>query len=194
MTEHEAIAAQDFIKWQNWDFSKYDALILSPGIAHNHPNPHPVAQAARKAEVEIISEVEFGLRTGNWGKFVVITGTNGKSTTTALTAHLLKTGVAKVAVGGNLGTPLCALNEAEKDGITVVEISSYQLETTPSLRPDIVALLNITPDHLDRHGGLEGYIDAKMQKHSACHGADSLALIGNEALLCNVSLMMRGKN
>ena len=182
MTEHEAIAAQDFIKWQNWDFSKYDALILSPGIAHNHPNPHPVAQAARKAEVEIISEVEFGLRTGNWGKFVVITGTNGKSTTTALTAHLLKTGGAKVAVGGNLGTPLCALNEAEKDGITVVELSSYQLETTPSLAPDIAALLNITPDHLDRHGGLEGYIAAKMKSLSACH-KDSLALIGDEGAI-----------
>ncbi len=82
----------------------------------------------------------------------------------------------------NSGTPLCALNEAEKDGITVVELSSYQLETTPPCAPDIVALLNITPDHLDRHGGLEGYIAAKMKSLSACH-KDSLALIGDEGAI-----------
>ena len=182
ITSHESIAEADFIPWKDWNFSHYDALILSPGIAHDHPSPHPVAQAAIAAGIVIISEVEFGLRTGNWGKFVAITGTNGKSTTTALSAHLLQMGDATVRVGGNLGTPLCALDEAGDDGITVIELSSYQLETTPSLRPAISALLNITPDHLDRHGGLEGYIAAKQKCLSACH-QNSLALIGDEGPL-----------
>jgi len=147
---HDAIAPSDFIAWQKWDFSELDALILSPGIAH----------------------------TGHWGKLVIITGTNGKSTTTALTGHLLAQGGKNVGIGGNLGTPLCALDD-RPDGITVLELSSYQLETTPSLAPHISALLNITPDHLDRHGGLDGYIAAKKKSLSAC-GPEALALIGDE--------------
>lgn len=175
---HDEIAPSDFIAWQKWDFSELDALILSPGIAHHHPAPHDVAIAAIAQGVEIISEVEFGLRTGHWGKLVIITGTNGKSTTTALTGHILAYGGKNVGIGGNLGTPLCALDD-RPDGITVLELSSYQLETTPSLAPHITALLNITPDHLDRHGGLDGYIAAKKKSLSAC-GPKSLALIGDE--------------
>lgn len=184
---HDAIAKSDICAWQEWDWSQIDALILSPGIAHNHPAPHPVASAARAHQTPIISEVEFGLSTGNWGKLVIITGTNGKSTTTALTGHLLASAStsanASVQIGGNLGTPLCALNEAPQVSgthhITVLELSSYQLETTPSLAPDITALLNITPDHLDRHGGLDGYIAAKKISLSACP-REALALIGDE--------------
>ena len=179
---HDAIAPQDFIAWQEWDFASLDALILSPGIAHHHPAPHAVAKAAQAKNVEIISEVEFGLRTGEWGKLVVITGTNGKSTTTALTGHLLQEAGLTVAIGGNLGTPLCAFDGTDSNAITVLELSSYQLETTPSLAPHITALLNITPDHLDRHGGLEGYIDAKRKSIAAC-GAGALALIGNDGAI-----------
>lgn len=178
LSAHEEIAPADFVAWQNWNWSEVDVLILSPGIAHHHPAPHDVAAAAIAHGVAIISEVEFGLRTGDWGKLVVITGTNGKSTTTALTGHLLAASGKQVAIGGNLGTPLCALDD-RPDGITVLELSSYQLETTPSLAPHISALLNITPDHLDRHGGLDGYIDAKKKILSAC-GPDALALIGDE--------------
>ena len=179
LIEHDDIAADDFTPWTQWEWSQIDTLILSPGIAHHHPAPHKVAQAALAHQVEIISEVEFGLRTGNWGTLIIITGTNGKSTTTALTGHLLEKGGKSVAIGGNIGMPLCALNEAGEDGITVLELSSYQLETTPSLAPDIAALLNITPDHLDRHGGLDGYIAAKTKSLTACP-PDALALIGDE--------------
>ena len=178
LSAHEAVAPADFITWHEWDWSGLDALILSPGIAHHRPAPHDVAAAAIAHGVEIISEVEFGLRTGDWGTLIVITGTNGKSTTTALTGHILAVGDKQVAIGGNLGTPLCAL-EDRPDGITVLELSSYQLETTPSLAPQISALLNITPDHLDRHGGLDGYIAAKKKILSAC-GPEALALIGND--------------
>ncbi|MGC6518357.1 MAG: UDP-N-acetylmuramoyl-L-alanine--D-glutamate ligase [Candidatus Puniceispirillaceae bacterium] len=178
MTAYETIADHDFISFQEWDFSQIEALILSPGIAHHHPAPHPVAKMAQDHQVEIISEVEFGLRTGNWGEMIIITGTNGKSTTTALTGHILKEAGLSVGIGGNLGTPLCALPE-QTDGFTVLELSSYQLETTPSLAPKVSALLNITPDHLDRHGGLDGYISAKKQSLITIR-PDGLALIGDE--------------
>ncbi len=87
-------------------------------------------------------------------KWIVITGTNGKSTTTALTAHILSCSGKAVAVGGNLGTSVAALNSPGADGYRVVELSSYQLEITPSLNPDISAILNLSPDHLDRHGSM----------------------------------------
>ena len=176
---HEDIASADWQDWQSWDWQAVDALVLSPGIAHSFPAPHEVAVAAKSHGVEIISEVEFGLRTGQWGKLVVITGTNGKSTTTALTGHILKSAGLDVRVGGNLGTALCEMAD-NPDGVTILELSSYQLETSPSLAPDISALLNITPDHLDRHGGLAGYIEAKKIALRAV-GSDGLCLLSDES-------------
>lgn len=162
----EGLDIADWQAWHLWDWDKIDALVLSPGVPHHHPAPHGVVSAAMIHNVPVISEVEFGLLTGRWGQMIIITGTNGKSTTTALTAHLLSHAGRDVRVGGNLGTPLCALDETN-DGYTVLELSSYQLETTPSLAPAIAALLNITPDHLDRHGGMDGYIEAKKRALSA---------------------------
>ena len=174
-TKPSPIKDHDWQAWQDWHWDAIDALVLSPGVPHHHPAPHGVASAAMAHDVPIISEVEFGLLTGQWGKMIVITGTNGKSTTTALTAHLLSQTGHDVRVGGNLGTPLCALDETD-DGYTVLELSSYQLETSPSLAPAIAALLNITPDHLDRHGGFDGYINAKKLALSALP-EDGLALV-----------------
>lgn len=186
-TDYQAISKTDICPYQEWDWASVDALILSPGIPHNHPEPHPVAKMALSHNVPIISEVEFGLQTGNWGKLIVITGTNGKSTTTALTGHLLERAGKRVQIGGNLGTPLCALSDSgatsgDEEMITVLELSSYQLETTPSLAPHITALLNVTPDHLDRHGGLDGYVEAKKQSLRACRD-DGLMLVGNDGPL-----------
>ena len=93
--------------------------------------------------------------------YIGITGTNGKSTTTALIGHVLKTVGRTVQVGGNIGNAALGLDALGHDGIYVLELSSYQLETTPSLVCDVAVLLNITPDHLDRHGGMDGYIAAK---------------------------------
>lgn len=168
-------------QWQDWNWAEIDALILSPGIPHNFPAPHPVASKAIAENKEIISEIEFGLRYGNFGRLAIITGTNGKSTTTALSGHLLEQAGLKVAIGGNLGTALCDLPQSSDD-ITILELSSYQLELTPSLQPEIAALLNITPDHLDRHGGLQGYIHAKQKALSALPET-GLGLIGNEGSL-----------
>lgn len=175
------VDAQDAVPFSQWDWTGLDALVISPGVPLSHPSPHAVVKAALSHDVEVISEIEFALRTGQWGKLVVITGTNGKSTTTALAGHILKEAGCDVAVGGNLGTAHSALRETET-GITILELSSYQLESTPSLQPDIGCLLNITPDHLDRHGGIDGYIAAKKRVLSAL-SASSLGLIGADGPL-----------
>ncbi len=139
------------------------ALVLSPGIPHTYPKPHPVAALARDAHVEIIGDIELLARTCRAARYVCVTGTNGKSTTTALVGHILEATGHTVAVGGNLGTPALALPPLGAHGIYVLEMSSYQLELTESLTFDVAVLLNITPDHLERHGGMEGYVAAKRR-------------------------------
>jgi UDP-N-acetylmuramoylalanine--D-glutamate ligase len=145
------------------DLGGVSALILSPGIAHTYPKPHPVAQRARAAGARIIGDIELLAASCRQARYVGITGTNGKSTTTALIGHILQQAGRTVAVGGNLGTPALALPPLGADGIYVLEMSSFQLELTESLTFDIAILLNVTPDHLDRHGGMAGYIAAKRR-------------------------------
>ena len=139
------------------------SLILSPGIPHTHPEPHPVAALARKHNAEIICDIELLGRAQRNAQYIGITGTNGKSTTTALIGHIFQLAGRAVEVGGNLGTPVLALDGMDDGGTYVLEMSSYQLELTLSITFDVAVLLNISPDHLERHGGLEGYIAAKRQ-------------------------------
>lgn len=143
----------------------WDALVISPGIPHTFPKPHPVATRAKDARKPIIGDIELLARaaTAAGARFVGITGTNGKSTTTALIGHILKQAGRTVEVGGNLGPPVLDFAMLGKDGIYVLEMSSYQLELVEHLRFDVAVLLNITPDHLDRHGGMAGYIEAKRR-------------------------------
>jgi UDP-N-acetylmuramoylalanine--D-glutamate ligase len=145
------------------DLAGTKALILSPGIPHTYPKPHPVAERARAAGARIIGDVELLARSCQLAHYVGITGTNGKSTTTALIGHILAKAGRKVAVGGNIGTPALTLAALGTDGVYVLEMSSYQLELTQTLTFDVAVLLNITPDHLDRHGGMDGYIAAKRR-------------------------------
>ena len=166
-----------FSSFENWEVQKLDALVISPGIAHLHPAPHPAAQRCIEAGVPIISEVEFALRRGRAGRWVSITGTNGKSTTTALIGHILKSAGRPCAIGGNIGAAVTALDAVGEDGVNVIELSSYQLEVTPSLTSDIAIIMNITPDHLDRHGGMQGYIRAKEQVLASLK-PDGLAILG----------------
>jgi UDP-N-acetylmuramoylalanine--D-glutamate ligase len=137
------------------------ALVISPGIPHEHPKPHPVADLARQNGVPIIGDIELLGRAQPQAKYIGITGTNGKSTTTALIGHILKAAGRKVQVGGNIGNAALGLDALGSDGVYVLEMSSYQLETTPTLVFDVAILLNISPDHLDRHGGMDGYVAAK---------------------------------
>ena len=163
--------------WQHWPWDELTSMVISPGIPHAHPKPHPAAARAGEAGVEVISEIEIAMRAAPQARIVAITGTNGKSTTTALTGHCLRTAGRAVAVGGNIGDAACNLDDPGADGVIVLELSSYQLETTPSLRADIAMLLNITPDHLARHGGMEGYVTAKAHILDAA-GTEGLVVIG----------------
>ena len=168
--------------WQDWPWDELSSLVISPGIPHAHPEPHPAAARAAAAGVEVISEIEIAMRAAPEARIVAITGTNGKSTTTALTGHCLRMAARKVAVGGNIGDAACNLDDPGADGVIVLELSSYQLETTPSLRADVAMLLNITPDHLVRHGGMDGYVAAKARILDAA-GADGLVIMGPGAPL-----------
>ena len=168
--------------WQDWPWNELSSMVISPGIPHDHPVPHPAAARATDEGVEVISEIEIAMRAAPAARIVAVTGTNGKSTTTALTGHCLRAAGRNVAVGGNIGDAACNLDDPGRDGVIVLELSSYQLETTPSLRADVAMLLNITPDHLVRHGGMEGYVAAKARILDAA-GNDGLVIMGQDAPL-----------
>jgi len=141
------------------DFLQQDLIVLSPGV----PAKLPQLEQARKRGVPVWSEIELAWRFLR-GKLVAVTGSNGKTTTTALIAHILKGASIPTLVGGNIGTPLLELVETSTDStVTVAEVSSFQLETVEAFRPEIGVLLNLTPDHLDRHASFEKYVAAKMR-------------------------------
>ena len=140
-------------------FLDQDLIVVSPGV----PAKLPSLELARAQGIPVWSEIELAWRFLR-GKLVAITGSNGKTTTTALLAHILQASDIPTLVGGNIGTPLLALVEKSTDpAVTVAEISSFQLETIDKFRPEIGVLLNLTPDHLDRHGTFEEYAGAKMR-------------------------------
>lgn len=166
------------------DWREIAALVLSPGVPLRHPAPHPLLRRAEAARCEILGDVELFARTvwpqnrhGAGPRLVGVTGTNGKSTTTALIGHLLAACGREVAVGGNIGRPVLDLPPLGDGGIYVLELSSYQLDLVSSLSPDVAVLLNITPDHLERHGGLAGYVAAKRRLF-AHQTASQTAVIG----------------
>jgi UDP-N-acetylmuramoylalanine--D-glutamate ligase len=140
-------------------FLEQDLIVVSPGV----PAKIAPLENARAKGIPVWSEIELAWRFLR-GKLVAITGSNGKTTTTSLIAHILKTSNIPTLVGGNIGTPLLTLVETSVDtSVTVAEISSFQLETIDSFRPEIGVLLNLTPDHLDRHLTFEEYANAKMR-------------------------------
>jgi UDP-N-acetylmuramoylalanine--D-glutamate ligase len=149
------------------DWQNFDSLVLSPGVPLTHPAPHWTVLKAKQAGVEIIGDIELFCRERQKiapvSPFVAITGTNGKSTTTALVAHLYKSFGFAVEVGGNIGTPILALEKPAQERVHVVECSSFQIDLAPSLNPSAGVLLNVTPDHLDRHGTMENYAAIKAR-------------------------------
>ena len=156
----EGIRIADLVK-EAWEGIAF--LVLSPGIPHSFPAPHPVAKRARDAGCPILGDIELLARASSKARYVGITGTNGKSTTTSLIGHILTQTGRHAAVGGNLGTPALEFEPMSEDGFYVIEMSSYQLELTSPIPFDVAILLNISPDHLDRHGGMPGYIAAKKR-------------------------------
>jgi UDP-N-acetylmuramoylalanine--D-glutamate ligase len=160
------------------DWSRFAALILTPGVPLTHPTPHWTVPLARAAGVEIIGDIELFCREraahAGGAPLVAITGTNGKSTTTALIAHILREAGRDVQMGGNIGVPILDLDPASDDRIHVIECSSFQIDLTPSLRPTVGVLINLTPDHIDRHGTMENYAAVKERLVAAAE----IALIG----------------
>src|SRR4051794_4544144 len=141
------------------------ALVLTPGAPLTHPAPHWSVLAAREAGVEVIGDIELFCRERRRhvpdAPFVAITGTNGKSTTTALVGHLMREAGHDVQVGGNIGTAILSLEPPRAGRVHVIEISSYQIDLTPSLDPSVGILLNVSEDHIDRHGTLAHYAAVK---------------------------------
>ena len=148
------------------DWSTIAALVLAPGVPLTHPKPHWSVMLARKNDVEIIGDIELFCREravkGPDSPLIAITGTNGKSTTTALVAHILKSAGRDVQMGGNIGVPVLALEPFAPGRAYVLEVSSYQVDLAHSLHPTVGILLNVTEDHLDRHGTMENYAALKM--------------------------------
>ncbi len=163
------------------DWHDIAALILSPGVPLTHPVPHPFVVKARGARTEIIGDVELFFRAVRAGetrpKIVCVTGTNGKSTTTALIGHVLSRLGYDAETGGNIGRPVLEMAPPDAKRAYVLELSSYQLDLTPSVHPDVGVLINITPDHLDRHGTMEHYASVKA-KIFARQGRGDHAIIG----------------
>lgn len=164
--EAEGFAVEDLTAA---DWSGFAALVLSPGARLTHPKPHWTVGKAQAAGVEVVGDIELFARAlaalpqGERPRVVAITGTNGKSTTTALIGWVLKQAGLTVHVGGNIGIGVLALPAPTLGAVYVVEVSSYQLDLTSGFAPDVAILTNVTPDHLDRHGGMDGYVAAKAR-------------------------------
>jgi UDP-N-acetylmuramoylalanine--D-glutamate ligase len=162
-----AAAGIPTVDLQEANWLTFSALVLAPGVPLTHPEPHWAAKAAKLAGVDVIGDLELFARERRIQPFdvpfIAITGTNGKSTTTALVAHILRASGRDVEVGGNIGTAMLSLKPFAPGRHYVVECSSYQIDLAPSLDATVGVLLNITPDHLDRHGTIDNYAAVKAR-------------------------------
>ena len=167
------------------DFGQLDALVLSPGVPLTNPEPHWTVKKAKDSSVEVIGDTEVFVRqirdTG--ARIIAITGTNGKSTTTALTGHVLRSAGLDAETGGNIGTAVFLLGAPGPGKIYVLEFSSYQLDLTPGLAADVAVLLNLSPDHIDRHGSMENYAAVKARVFAG-QGRGDVAVISADDRWC----------
>lgn len=177
-TQKGVAAGLPIVDLRQADFSQLDSYVLSPGVPLTHPKPHWSVEKAHAAGVEIIGDTEVFVRqiAGTGAKIVAITGTNGKSTTTALIGHVLEQCGMDVEVGGNIGTAVFLLGPPVPGKIYVLELSSYQLDLTPNLHADVAVLMNLSPDHIDRHGSMENYAGVKA-KIFAHQDGDDVAIV-----------------
>jgi len=166
------------------DWSGFSSFVLSPGVPLTHPKPHWTVELARGAGVEVIGDIELFARERTArapdAPFIAITGTNGKSTTTALTAHIIKASGRDAQMGGNIGRAVMTLDPPEPGRHYVVECSSYQIDLAPSINPTAGVLLNLTPDHLDRHGTMQHYASIKERLVA---GSET-AIVGVDDIYC----------
>jgi UDP-N-acetylmuramoylalanine--D-glutamate ligase len=169
----------EIMPWREWPWEKITALVLSPGVPLTHPRPHGVVEHANSAKVPVIGDVELFAReirpnSDLPGKspVIAITGTNGKSTTTALIGHILTQCCFDAQIGGNIGKSVLELSPPSAKTIYVLEMSSFQIDLAPGLVPDVALLSNLSPDHIDRHGSMENYaaIKARLMRQTAKDG------------------------
>ncbi len=169
----------ELMPWREWPWESIAALILSPGVPLTHPKPHGVVEHANRAKVRIIGDVELfahEIRPDPNGSakapVIAITGTNGKSTTTALVGHILNACGFDAQIGGNIGKSVLELSPPSAKTIYVLEMSSFQIDLAPGLTPDVGILSNLSPDHIDRHGTMENYaaIKARLMRQTAKDG------------------------
>ncbi|MEO1475037.1 MAG: UDP-N-acetylmuramoyl-L-alanine--D-glutamate ligase [Pseudomonadota bacterium] len=194
--EAEGITLSDINKR---DWQSFAALVLSPGVPYKFPQPHRIVRMAEMTGVPVVGDMELFARAVQAlperarPKVVGITGTNGKSTTTALIGHILKEAGRDARVGGNIGTGVLDMAPLHANAIYVLELSSYQLDLVKSLHCDIGVFLNFSPDHLDRHGGLQGYLDAKKRIFQN-QGPNDFAIVGVDDLHTqSISMSLAGK-
>lgn len=167
-------------------WSQIDYLVLSPGVPLYGDKEHPVVKKAKIHTITIISDLDILYLANPEATFIGITGTNGKSTTTALIGHILQSCGKNVEVGGNIGVPVMQLKGLDQNGFYVLELSSYQLDLTSFLKLDAATILNITPDHIDRHGTFERYRDAKMKIASLVHENGTISCSWDHEVLRNL--------
>jgi len=168
--ETTARGTAQIVPIESWPWDRLRTVVLSPGVPLTHPAPHDVVTFARKAGVEVVGDIELFARElrsesreANAAPIIAVTGTNGKSTTTALIGHILSSCGYDAQAGGNIGNPVLDLEPPLASRIYVLEVSSYQIELSPGLSPDVALLTNLTPDHLDRHGSMENYAAIKAR-------------------------------
>lgn len=179
----EGFALRDLTKERAWE--AIAALIVSPGIPHLYPAPHPVVAAALAADIPVDNDIGLffrSLATPDWDRMdvaprvIAITGTNGKSTTSALVHHVLRDAGRESQLAGNIGRGVLDIDPPGDGGVVVLELSSYQIDLARALTPDVAVFLNLKPDHLDRHGGMGGYFAAKRRLFS--EGGPDRAVVG----------------
>lgn len=166
------------------DWSAIDALVLSPGVPLTHPKPHEIVLRAQEAGRPIIGDIELFARVrGDLPEHsvVAVTGTNGKSTTTALIAHIVDACGGQAYACGNIGAPILAGEALDARGVYVIEMSSFQIDLTSSLKPEIAVLLNFSPDHIDRHGSFENYVAVKRRLLES-QNVEGVAVVGVDDL------------
>jgi len=169
----------EIMPWREWPWEKIAAVILSPGVPLTHPKPHGVVEHANQARVPVIGDVELFAREVRPNRdlpskspVIAITGTNGKSTTTALVGHILNQCGFDAQIGGNIGKSVLELSPPSAKTVYVLEMSSFQIDLAPDLVPDVAVLSNLSPDHIDRHGSMENYaaIKARLMRQTAKDG------------------------
>lgn len=167
----------------------FDAVVLSPGV----PKTIPLIAEAYKRKITVMAEVELAFRYMR-GSFIGITGTDGKSTTTAITGHVFRELGIDTHVGGNIGIPLVSFaDKTSEQSVVVAELSSFQLETIIDMKPDVAALLNVTPDHLDRYDGMEAYLAAKMRIAMNQDGGDFFIYNRDDVMSARSASLVRSR-